>query len=656
MRETAEKPTLGDTSLGERYRFSHTATVTPKEQTSDLERVSTLEASLVAHRFREKMESFDFCRLSELLRCDHSSSPIANASRSFIEDDIDHLQGSALTAAEAQGMKFFLLGKPVSHTVAAEILGEDLITQGIDLELFRVNASGLVELNNLILCAHSLDNGETIFFFADTPNYLPTQRGDQRVYSGMDSYLLNTKLQSYVDLNGVVAEMGSGSGLQLITLLKSHSGIERGIGVEIDARARNLSQFNAALNGVEDRFEIVSDQTALAAALSGQRISLGFSNPPFIAAPREIQAFDKTEERAISLDLKALFPSAGWGGHDGLRITRKFIDILKQHLSPNGEILIYSQFTGTDGAPVQILDLAEEEGFSACAFETFPKSSGYHMSAPDWGAYISKHTMTLHPELPREAQTWLFAATVEMLSKQGITHLHSGFATLRLNDKRELEKDQPNEDSLKLYSALRGSSGLLRSFDGMIPQEDRVQPPRLGTGKYYCPPSRPIEERWNDSPNPLFQGELYSAEGRYTLTVHEDGNSFQFRVRDSKGELVESGVVPETTDNHSRFSEILESIHVVEPIKLLRRWQVEQAGIVPAALVNQSIGTHFSGDLLIEAIPVTHSFRVSRWHELAREDGTRERQPPVYSRYPMTSSQGLRLNALMRRERSAWKL
>lgn len=119
--------------------------------------------------------------------------------------------------------------------------------------------------------------------------------------------------------------MGSGLGLQLITLLKLNPALEFAVGVELDARARNVSRFNLALNGVEQRATIVEEGKGLESALNGRKLTLGFSNPPFVAAPRESLAMTATQCWRVHRFSRSGFPLAGWGGHDGLRVTREFV-------------------------------------------------------------------------------------------------------------------------------------------------------------------------------------------------------------------------------------------------------------------------------------------------------------------------------------------
>ena len=55
--------------------------------------------------------------------------------------------------------------------------------------------------------------------------------------------------------------------------------------MERDRRALHVSQFNAALNRVDEKFVVVQTADALARALDGQPIAFAISNPPFIAMP-----------------------------------------------------------------------------------------------------------------------------------------------------------------------------------------------------------------------------------------------------------------------------------------------------------------------------------------------------------------------------------
>ena len=79
-------------------------------------------------------------------------------------------------------------------------------------------------------------------------------------------------------------EVGLGSGvLSIFCLLK---GAEKGVGLDINPRAKIFTGFNAMVNGVPDQLEIKDGNTAsIFAAVSGKSFDFIFSNPPFEPTP-----------------------------------------------------------------------------------------------------------------------------------------------------------------------------------------------------------------------------------------------------------------------------------------------------------------------------------------------------------------------------------
>ena len=109
----------------------------------------------------------------------------------------------------------------------------------------------------------------------------------------------------------------------------------------------NLSRFNALLNGVSDRFLPVNngktkpglEQDALRDALNGEKLALVVTNPPFNLIPES---------------LGETFTKYGYGGPDGLSVTRLFMRQAMANVDPNkGEVIVYSQFgMGKNGRPL----------------------------------------------------------------------------------------------------------------------------------------------------------------------------------------------------------------------------------------------------------------------------------------------------------------
>src|SRR5262245_43565937 len=134
---------------------------------------------------------------------------------------------------------------------------------------------------------------------------------------------------------------------QAIALLRLNPKLTRVIGLEIEPHSMNLSRFNALLNGVSARFVPVNNRKtkpnleadALRDVLNGEKLALVVTNPPFNLIPES---------------LGASFAKYGYGGPDGLAVTRLFMRQAMANLDPNkGEVIVYSQFGfGKNGRPL----------------------------------------------------------------------------------------------------------------------------------------------------------------------------------------------------------------------------------------------------------------------------------------------------------------
>src|SRR5262245_20420910 len=234
-----------------------------------------------------------------------------------------------------------------------------------------------------------------------------------------------------------------------------HPRLAKAVGKERDRRALNVSAFNAALNGVAGRTVVVGPEVDLRTQLTGDTVAFAMTNPPFLAVPAQHDV-DSGEE----LDLRAVFPSAGWGGADGLEVTRRFIDELQPLLSADAPCIIYSQFAGDSDGPVQVRRYAEQTGFD-CRFEPLPPRRVYARD-PDTNRVLEGCTQPVLSaaqaaastarlivaalqgrRFPERLQTAIrkgspdhslllsLAATLEeSYRRQAISHFHDGFAIL----------------------------------------------------------------------------------------------------------------------------------------------------------------------------------------------------------------------------------
>ena len=353
---------------------------------------------------------------------------------------------------------FFMFGEALPRDRLAELFGDETtgIDEGLELGLF-ISEQNTVRTNGLSLFSRRLRNGGAIHLFADTPPHFERRMSaTPRVYIGADSYELMERVAALVGRGGCCMEMGSGSGIQLISALKHHPLLTTAVGKERDRRALNVSAFNAALNGVAGRMVVVGPEADLGTELNGRTVAFAMTNPPFLPVPAELDVKSGDEP----IDLHAVFPSAGWGGEDGLEVTGRFIDELQPLLGPDVPCIIYSQFAGDDHGPAQVRRYAERAGFDF-TFEPLP-SRRVRARDPDTNRVVEGSTQPvlsaaqaaastarlivaalLGRRVPQRIQSAIrrgspehalllsLAATLEKsYIRHGITHFHDGFAIL----------------------------------------------------------------------------------------------------------------------------------------------------------------------------------------------------------------------------------
>jgi len=389
----------------------------------------------------------------------------------------------AAFARRIQGaFALFMFGQALARPLLGELFGgarKEAIDEALALGLFAPADGDAVRLNGLSLFSRTLPNGQVLHLFADTPPHFETRAAEQRVYAGADSYELLAKISAIDSVSGACVEMGSGSGIQLIGVLKQHPAVDIAIGVEHDRRAQHVSLFNAALNGVDEKLVVVQTDDELGRALDGRAIAFAMTNPPFLAMPEwiDIDADDcaslrglldiRETDRACHGDLRTVFPRSGWGGEDGLAVTKVFIDRLFPFLAEGSRTVIYSQFAGDLSGPRVLQEYIQSRGGFRFEFDPVqaralvmqqPGSdriaageSRTVLTAGDTAMSVARLIVAalLAREHPGRVQlavrkggredSWQskFAARIAALYRlHGISHFHDGFAVLT--------KDQPH--------------------------------------------------------------------------------------------------------------------------------------------------------------------------------------------------------------------
>jgi hypothetical protein len=348
--------------------------------------------------------------------------------------------------------RFLMFGEPIDRKALADLFGAERrkwIEVAMSVGLFVADGPNQLRMNGLSICSRRLPGSDALYLLADTPRHFNTRSGPLRVYVGADSYELMLRVSAGDSIHGYVVEMGAGSGIQLIAALKKHPAIVKAIGVERDRRAMHVSLFNAALNQAAERFAVVSDVKQLRELLGRHEVAFGMSNPPFLAVPSSVE----TPDGAL-VDVETAFPQAGWGGQDGLELTRQFIDVFRS--IRGSKVIIYSQFAGDERGPSLIQKHVERTGDFEFAFEPV-KSGGGMQKKPVHTAGESALTVArlltavlLEKEKPQRLRLVVrqggpehrlmqnLAAQIEASYRQlGISHFHDGFVHLLAKRSRD---------------------------------------------------------------------------------------------------------------------------------------------------------------------------------------------------------------------------
>lgn len=130
-------------------------------------------------------------------------------------------------------------------------------------------------------------------------------------------------------------DLGTGAGL-LATLLPAR----QVTAVELDPFAASIARFNMAMGG-HDHVEVREGD--LFEPVAGERFDLIVSNPPFLPAPSGVT-----------------LPACGDGGADGEQTLRRIVPRLAEHLTPNGQALVYGEGFGGPDEPQLVQWLREQ--------------------------------------------------------------------------------------------------------------------------------------------------------------------------------------------------------------------------------------------------------------------------------------------------------
>jgi methylase of polypeptide subunit release factors len=230
-----------------------------------------------------------------------------------------------------------LLGQPIRRDRLAALWGEQIVGDLLDLGLLEP------ELERVRTANYSVVSYLGRYFVVSINPYYPTSRdADASVYVGPDSLTLAASLPLNRNVKRCL-DLCTGSGIQAILMAAT---AEEVVAVELNAEAMQAARFNAVLNNVADRVQVVGGN--LYDAAPAGPYDLIVSNPPFLPVPAGVH-----------------HAMCGHGGEDGLVILRPLLLGIPRRLSEQGIALVYAEGIGdTEGPFVRALlaDVAHGDG------------------------------------------------------------------------------------------------------------------------------------------------------------------------------------------------------------------------------------------------------------------------------------------------------
>lgn len=299
------------------------------------------EQKRAAEKLKTFLDGMGFDRINQAVDAEnYGHTPIYD--NDFSADDIQFKLAAhpQLTRKQKNAFLFFMYGKGLSDKELKEVFAgqTELFARMQAMNLIvaeKQHGEVLYRLNDLSLASQKLPNNKTMYLFLDLPKRLrPSQKGSEPTaqISETSYFLLNRLMRDYefkVKREGLVADFGAGTGIQAIALLMMYPEIREAISLEIDERSMNLNRFNAMINGVSDRVQVIDNVKPqnFQRALRGRKLDLAVSNPPFNIVPHEYET---------------QFTEFGYGGDHGIDITKIFLKQALPVLKKNGEFIYYS--------------------------------------------------------------------------------------------------------------------------------------------------------------------------------------------------------------------------------------------------------------------------------------------------------------------------
>lgn len=313
--------------------------------------------------------------LGEILQSVRPSIPVEDPWPSYL-----HLKQCVhrLPDVIRPGFELFVLGEEVDLATAERCLGRDLVRELSGVGVLRSDREGSTST-----CGRAVVPFNGFFVFADLPAHYPTAvRRQQSVFVDRSTMFLARILPGRRRQRAV--EVCSGAGL--LSLVMSCTA-EQVVSCDLNPAAVNAAQFNALLNGVEDRVKFI-ESDLLSAYPEKEPIDLIVSNPPYLALPK-----GSTFEHYW----------AGDGGIDGMDLVYAILEQSASRLGPNSTACIMIAGYGDDIGPSsrsQIQQLAESNQwlaslvlFYSATIQEYLELHSINMDAPEvFESEVRKYT------------------------------------------------------------------------------------------------------------------------------------------------------------------------------------------------------------------------------------------------------------------------
>ncbi len=219
-------------------------------------------------------------------------------------------------------VELFLLRRMLDARRVRALLGDE-VTTALVAEQILVEAGGDIWSDRLLLICF-----RSILFFHEIER-------DPRVYFGSDSIALG--LYQTPTPGGVSLDLCSGSAIQ--AMIAAQHG-RKAYACEINPRAAAVARVNVALNGLEDKVEVINRSLEDYAAEVKEPLDLVTFNPPLLPVPGLLR-----------------YPFVGDGGGDALDVSRRALQLYLPRLAPGGAIEFIGCGLGRDGEPTFVDDV-----------------------------------------------------------------------------------------------------------------------------------------------------------------------------------------------------------------------------------------------------------------------------------------------------------